>query len=96
MKAMNLFFGFILMLVVVAGCNPDAGNLNNVRFPSEIIAPVHYGESVYYFAATEAKFGNSLVEFIRENPDLEITAIAGDGAHVYGVDQGYWVITEKK
>lgn len=83
-------------IVAIGGCSPS----NNANDPKNVgisaSAPVNYGNGVYYFPVTKANFANALSGFLRDHPEMKVSAIAGDGDHGYGIDQGYFVIFEKR
>lgn len=61
---------------------------------TKIVNPLDYGNWVYYFPVNGAKFGNALSVFRKYNPELTILAVTSDSEGVYGITQGYWVVTE--
>lgn len=83
---------FIVLLA--AGCSTasDSTKVNHTK----IVAPIDYGNGVYYFSTGGAQFGNSLSDFIENHPELEIVAITGDGNGGYGSDMGYFVVFSKQ
>lgn len=85
--------GVIVLVVVVAGFFIFLGSPsdeNNIG-TTEIVKPHDYGNGVYYFAATRAKFANSLSEFLI-NKNVTVVSVAGDGSGGYGSDMGYFVV----
>lgn len=60
-----------------------------------ILEPNDYGNGVYYFGATGAKFAKSLSKFKADHPELKVTAIASD---TFGKGHlcGYWVNFEER
>lgn len=64
-------------------------------------SPVTYDYSggvptVCYFPCIGANFGVSLEKYINDHPGLRVVSVAGSGTGGYGMDVGYWVITEPK
>lgn len=80
----------IVLLILSVACN-RASDPENVGKPVATGA-IDYGNGVYYFPDTGAKFGNALSQFIKQHDDLELVAIAGDGNGSHGTDTGYFVV----
>lgn len=88
-----LMLGVVVILVIVVGVllfMGDPSDKNNIG-TTEIIKPYDYGNGVYYFEATRAKFANSLSEFL-ENKNVTSISVSGDGSGAYGSDMGYYVV----
>ncbi len=89
-----------------------AGHNQLLKNADEGAGTVHYGENVYYFTRTEASFANSLVFFLVNHTNLEVTAIAPNVIRLngekrreltidpytadYGVAVGYFVTFREK
>ena len=86
---------FMTVLLLACGCEKRASDLNAIAVET-VVAPIDYGNGVYYIPATEAQFGKSLSHFIGTNTNKEIVSIAGDGSGGYGYDRGYFVVTREK
>ncbi len=56
----------------------------------------NFNNNVYYFSHTGENFAYALSKFLSTHQNLEVTAIAGDGTLVYGVDAGYIVTFKEK
>lgn len=59
----------------------------------------NHGNNVYYFASTGTRFGNSLSLFLKEHPDLKVSAMTANAIDAgRGVlsDRGYFVVFEPK
>lgn len=83
---------FVAILSFVSlGCEFEnsAGNSANVGRVSGV--PISYGNGVYYFPHTEARFSNALSSFLGTN-DCNVEAMTGDGTGAYGADIGYFVV----
>jgi len=88
-----VLLGVIVIVVIVAGVFlfvGDPGDKNNIG-TTEIVKPSDYGNGVYYFEATRAKFANSLSEFLK-NKNVTSISVSGDGSGAYGSDMGYYVV----
>ena len=92
-----------LALTIAVGCD-SAANPRNVtelaESPGKSGDAVNFGNGVWYFGQTEARFGNALSRFIKDHPELEVVAMASDGTD-FGADamdgtDGYFVVTRKK
>lgn len=82
----------ILALTVALGsCTGAASDGDGV-----VTLPTSYENGVYYFDCTQANFGRSLAAFIAAHPELEVTAMTGNGTGTYGYDEGYFVVVKKK
>lgn len=55
-----------------------------------------YGNGVYHFMYTDELFPKALSAFIAAHPELEVLAISGNSAKVYGQNSGYFVVFKKK
>jgi hypothetical protein len=89
-----LFLLLILLTVIAAGCttSSDKNKVGN----TVIVNPIEYGNGVLFFSCTEARFANSLSSYLELHPDMRVDAIAGDGTGIHGLDQGYFVVVEKR
>ena len=90
-RSVLLFLVVGNFLIFLFGCGNagDSSKVNNTR----TVAPVSYGNGVYYFAATKAAFGNSLSKFIATHPNLTLISIADDTTvSAYGSNAGYFVV----
>ena len=54
-----------------------------------------YGNGVYYFSTTGFDFARCLSLFIKEHPNLKLSAMAANGAGYRGIDKGYFVVFRK-
>ncbi len=93
---MRLLIVLILCLFLV-GCdntgNPQSVNTNlssNLALP-----PVNYGNGVYYFDCTRHVFGNSLSSWMKDNPNFQVLAIAGNDTGGNGFTAGYFVVVKE-
>jgi len=86
----------ILLVLFCVSCDSPAADPKKVVTNAEISSVVDYGEGVYYFPYIQQNFGNALASFLRKNPSLQVTAIAGNGALGYGADMGYFVTCQTK
>jgi hypothetical protein len=89
-----LFCG--LMLFALNSC--DSARKGPQETSVSVIAPINYGNGVYYFNCNERSFATSLSAFIENtmNEETEIKAISGDGTIGHGYDRGYFVVVGKK
>ena len=55
-----------------------------------------YGNGVYHFMYNHNLFPMPLSAFIAAHPELEVLAISGNAAKVYGQNSGYFVVFKKK
>jgi hypothetical protein len=85
---MKLFLAFTVFL---GSCGSAASKGNG-----QVTLPTSYDNGVYYFDCTQANFGRSLSAFIIAHPELEVTAMTGNGTGIYGYDEGYFVVVRKK
>jgi hypothetical protein len=88
---------FFCILGLMMSCGKDAVNnapLSSNSQSAEVV--IEYGNGVYYFDCTSSKFGKTLSNFISSHPELEVSALSGEGVSGYGEDRGYWVITRPK
>ncbi len=80
-------FGFLLAFLF-CGCDGgktaavDAGNPSNSQYlakdPGITGEEINYGQGVWYFPSTEAKFANALAKFLSKNQHLEVVAMTGN------------------
>lgn len=80
----------IAALILSVACN-QASDPENVGKPVAA-GVIDYGNGVYYFPCTEAKFGNALSQFIKQHDELELVAMTGDGNGTHGTDTGYFAV----
>lgn len=94
LKRYAVLLVMLAAIFILAACD-RAGNQKNVGYFSGITncEPVNYHNGVYYFSCIGDAFGNALSHFIKENPDIEIGAMTGNGVGIYGYDMGYFVVT---
>lgn len=83
----------VVLLILATACE-RASDPENVGKPV-MTGVIDYGNGVYYFPYTEAKFGNSLSQFLLQQTDLELVAMAGDGNGSHGSDLGYFAVFRK-
>jgi hypothetical protein len=62
----------------------------------QIVAPVDFGNGVYYFECKQAQYGASLSFFIGLHTELELIAMAADDYQGYGQTKGYFVYFKSK
>ena len=90
---MNRYLVLAALLLVgvatVVGCNPAANN-------SSVSSPVDYGNGVYYFPVVDRHFGNALSAFIGARPELELVALTGNDAGLYGSNVGHFAVFRQK
>lgn len=86
----------ILLVLFYVGCDSPAADPKKVVTNAEVSAVVDYGEGVYYFPYVQQNFGNALASFLHKNPSLQVSAIAGEGAGIDGIDVGYFVVCRTK
>jgi hypothetical protein len=80
--------------VIMIGCASPASDPKNIGVVAS--APIDYGSGVFYFHHTQANFSNALSAFLKNHPDLKVSAMTGDGSGGYGCDVGYFVVFEKR
>ena len=94
------FVFFVLLLTIVAvsvSCAPPTSkNIPSGVGVSGIVTPISYGYNVYYFGARGFVFGDSLVEFLNLNEDLEIVTIAPADSWQSTEIIGYFVVFREK
>lgn len=97
MKRFPILLALVLVAItlVLPGCD-NAANPANVAGKDVTPQVVNYGNGVYYFLTNVSDFGNSLSKFIAEHPELEVSAMAGNGTGFYGADIGYFVTFKEK
>ncbi|MDO8524220.1 MAG: hypothetical protein Q7R99_01165 [bacterium] len=92
MRKIAILISLMVLVLIICGCGSNAGKETKVN-STETISPVNYGNGVYYFAATQAAFGNSLSKFIANHSNLTLISIADDSTdQPYGVNCGYFVV----
>ncbi|MBI1957285.1 MAG: hypothetical protein HYS44_02405 [Candidatus Niyogibacteria bacterium] len=80
-----------IALFFLTACNPNrASESENIGKAGCL--PLNYEYGVLYFPCNEAKFGNALSQFKKQNPGTEIEAMTGNGAGAYGENVGYFVV----
>ncbi len=93
---MTRTFTLVLMLTAITSCGyndpSDPINITN----TVQCQTIDYKHGVYYFPCVKAEFGIALSTFKREHQTMRLAALAGDGTHGSGVDQGYWVVFEQQ
>ena len=62
----------------------------------EVVKAIYYTDLIWYFPHTKDNFARNLAGFLRDHPDVEISAMVGDGTGSQGGDVGYFVILRKK
>ena len=93
---------FLICVVLIScsmfiGCEKDgAANPSNDANKTENNGVVNYGNGVFYFSEDDDAFGDSLSQFIRDNPELEIVAMADNSRGPGGYSMGHWVVFRKK
>lgn len=94
-----LFFG----LLALASCSSHSpvrkvlgedGKVHVLLSPDADIQD--YGNGVYHFMYNHNLFPRALSAFIAAHPELEVLAISGNSAKVYGQNSGYFVVFKKK
>ena len=78
----------LVLLLSACGNNPAKRTVAS----HTIVAPVSYGNGVYYFPCFGEKFAVSLSQFVSDGS--RIVAMTGDGNGVYGSDDGYFVVID--
>lgn len=84
------------VFLLLTACD-SAANKNHAQSTTPgITRIVDYSNGVYYFDYTKASFANALSGFIKEHPELELSALTGDGTCGYGADAGYFAVFKQK
>lgn len=85
---------FVCALSVFA-CAGSASDSGDVKKNSSA-KYIDYGNGVFYFPCTGDDFGNALSKFITGHPKCTVSSMASDGAHISGIDAGYFVVCQPK
>lgn len=98
-----VFVGAVAILIVLnldskksGTADPRNSSIENQSVVGKVVAPVGYGNGVYYFACIQDRFANSLSAFLGENQNLKVDAISGNGTSTQGFDSGYFVVFSEK
>jgi hypothetical protein len=91
----NYYFALIVALLTIQSCGL-IGNKENDKSINSIEAlqskVIDHGNGVFYFNNIRSSFGNTLSNFIKTHPNLELVSIAGNGTGASGVELGYFVV----
>jgi hypothetical protein len=94
MKALLVIIAAITALMTTACAVNESNQPRNIG-QTKIIAPLDYGNGVYYFPIVSAEFGNSLSAFIKQHPEMEMLSIAPTDEGYQSI-HGYFVIFKNK
>lgn len=79
----------LLALAGMSGCHPWAGD-------EKSLGPENKGNGVFHFHRDGKYIAADISSFLGDHPDLEVSAIAGDGQDAYGANDGYIVVFRQK
>lgn len=82
----------VLVAIMFTGCKSVPQSQGTGKPPATVGALVPYGQNVYYFNTVNlGGIGPALAKFLEEHQELEVSAMAGDGTGLNGMDRGYYV-----
>lgn len=92
MKKLFIVIIMVMVFIGISGCTSSLTSSSSSPTPN----PESFGNGVLYFHGYQAEVGYAISNYIKDNPQLRITAMAPDDTGAYGYTVGYFVIVENR